>query len=269
MLLALTLLSGCDRPLSLEEAGEALDAFVLAARADAMTTGVVELTTDFTIGQAVEDSARNLRDFVASQLPCSTVTVEGATVTMDFGDLEDACTWQGATYAGVARVTLDAVGDRVQVHHAWEGLTDGTATLDGEADVTWDPAAGTREVVHTAAWTSEGRTVEGEGARVQSLVDAEEGVSAGVRIEGSRAWTVDGARWELGIDGIEARPQDPVPQAGTLTITTPADKVATLTFVRQDADTIRVTLDGARRPYVVDVTGAVVTPVEDGEASTR
>jgi len=262
MFLALALLAACETPLTSEEAREALDAFVRSARVDAMRTGVVELTTDFTMGQAVEDSAENLRAFVASQLPCSTVTREGATVSIDFGTLADACTWNGATWAGVARVTVDVTGETVQLHHVWEGLTNGVETLDGDADVTWDVAAGTREVVHAVTWTEGTPTLEGEGVVLQSLVDAQQGLAAGVAIEGVRGWSVDGARWTLDILGIEARPQDPVPQAGTLELTTPADKLAVFRFERQDADTIRVTLEGMRKPLIVDVTGRQVEVVD-------
>ena len=264
-MLSLLLLAGCSRTLTLDEAREALAAYVANARADAMVTGVVELSTGFTIGDAVQDAAENLRGFVQSQVPCSTVTRDGATVTMDFGTLDDACTWNGATWAGVAEVTVTVGpdGSEVVLEHAWTGLTNGTETLDGEAEVTWDLSEGTRTIVHTATWTDGTATVTGEGARVQSLVDPELGLEGGILVEGSRSWTVDDALWTLDIDRIEARLQDPVPQAGALRLTTPAEKVATLLFERQDADTIRVTLEGARRPYAVDITGVSVVPVEE------
>jgi hypothetical protein len=264
-MLTVLLLSACTGRLSVDEAREALAAFVANARADAMVGGVVEITTGFTVGAGVEESATRLRDFVESQLPCSTVTREGATVTIDFGTLDDACTWNGATWAGVAEVEVVALDDgaAVQLHHAWSGLTNGTDTLDGEAEVTWDLAAGTREVVHTATWSDGETLVTGEGARTQSLLDPAAGIAGGLVVVGSRSWTVDGALWQLGIDSIEVRPQDPVPQAGTLRISTPAGKEATLLFERQDADTIRVTIEGARREVVVDVTGTSVVPVEE------
>lgn len=264
-MLTFLLLAGCSRPLTLEEAREALSAFVASARTDAMVTGVVELSTGFTLGDAVQDAAENLRGFVQSQVPCSEVTRDGATVTIDFGTLDDECTWNGVTWAGVAEVTVTVGpdGSEIVLEHAWAGLTNGTETLDGEAEVTWDLPAGTRTVVHTATWTDGATTVTGEGARVQSLVDPAQGLEGGILVEGSRSWTVDGSRWTLDIDRVEARLQDPVPQAGALRLTTPAEKVATLLFERQDADTIRVTLEGARRPYAVDITGASVVPVEE------
>ena len=66
-----------------------------------------EITTDFTIGDAVEQAAKDLRDFWQSQVPCSEVSVSGATVTVDYGTLDDNCTWRGKTYAGIHEFTVD------------------------------------------------------------------------------------------------------------------------------------------------------------------
>lgn len=249
-------LTGCLETLTWREAADALDEAVASARVTGFSSGVVEITTDFTLGQAVEDAAEELRGFLESQVPCSTVTREGATVTMDFGTLDDACVWNGRTYAGVASVTLASVeAGRAEVVHEWVGMTDGLFTLDGGATVTWDAQAGTRTVQHEARWTDpEGVERTGAGDRVQSLLDPAAGVAGGILIVGEHTWSGPAGDWLLDVDAVEARPQDPVPQAGAYVLTLPSGKVATLSFARLDEDTIEVVLAGAREDHVWHVT---------------
>ncbi|MFN7142831.1 MAG: hypothetical protein ACK4YP_03580 [Myxococcota bacterium] len=245
-------LLACDHTLTNAEAREALEEAVASAKAEAVTGGVVELATGVTLGAAVEDAAEELRAFAASQVPCSTVTRVGATVTIDFGALEDACTWNGHTYAGVATVIVEANTDAVEVTHLWEGLTNGEVTVDGGATVTWSDAS--RRVVHDVTWTDGERTVQAGGDRTQRLLDPDAGIAGGIVVDGERHWVTDGEGWDLAIEGVEMRGQDPVPQAGVYTVTTPAGKRAVLSFARLDDDTIEVTLTGTRRPQTFEVT---------------
>jgi hypothetical protein len=256
MLVLLTLL-GCGETLTSAEARAAVDESVASAKAEAVTGEVIEITTDFTMGQAVEDAAEELRGLVASQIPCSTVTRIGATVTIDFGTLDDTCEYEGHTYAGVASVTVERDDDGdVEVTHTWEGLTNGEVTVDGGATVTWSASAGTRHVVHAVTWSDDTRTVDASGDRTQALLDPELGIAGGISVDGERHWISNGEQWDLAIDAVEMRGQDPVPQAGTYTLTTPAGKTATLSFLRLDDDTIQVTLTGTRRDQVFEVTSS-------------
>jgi hypothetical protein len=257
-------LVACSAALTRGEAAEAIAELVTTARIDGVSGQVVQVSTDFTIGAAVDASAQNLRDFLASQAPCSTVSVEDDTVTLDFGTGEDPCTWNGESWSGVARMTLVAGDDGTwTVQHDWEGLAHGRQVLDGAAEVTWAPADATRTVAHDLTWTNGTDEVVSTGDRVQTVLDPSVGWEAGLRIDGTRSWSHEGRDWELRANGIEARAVDPVPQAGNWALTLPNGKTATLTFERQDDDTIRVTLEGARVPYVVDVSRlGVVTEVE-------
>lgn len=249
-------LTGCFETLTWREASDAMVEAAAAGRVSTFTSGVVEMTTDFTLGQAAEDAAQELADFVQSQIPCSTVTREGTTVTMDFGELGDLCVWNGRTYAGVASVTLDSVeAGWAVVTHAWDGMTDGFVTMDGSATVTWDAEAGTRRVEHVFEWTDvDGSARTGTGDRLQSLLDEDQGLSGGILIDGERGWSGPAGDWLLDIDMVQARPQDPVPQAGAYVLTLPSGKVATLSFSRIDEDTIEVVLSGAREDHVWHVT---------------
>ncbi len=253
-LVALLPLVACSSALTRGEAAEAISELVTTARIDSASGQVLQVSTDFTIGAAVEASAQNLRDFLASQAPCSTVTVDGATVTLDFGDGADTCLWNGQSWSGIATMELVAGADDTwTVQHAWEGLTHGQEVLEGAAEVTWAPADATRTVAHDLTWTNGTEEVVSTGDHVQAVLDPSAGWTAGLRIDGTRTWTHEGRDWELRASAIEVRAAAPVPQAGSWALTLPNGKVATLTFERQDADTIRVTLDGGVDPYVVEV----------------
>jgi hypothetical protein len=266
---AAALLPACwDRPLTATEEWQSLTAAIQSYQAEALTSDIVEITTDFTLGQAVQDAAAELRDFLESQIDCSTVTLSQATLTIDFGDLDDACTWNGRTYAGVATVQLvSASSDGAEVHHTWAGITDGSLTVDGDATVTWDLSAFSRRVEHQLTWTNEdGDVLVGTGDRTQALLDPTVGIWGGISIDGQRAWTHNGQAWTLDIDGVLARAQDPVPYAGAYVLTTPSGKTATLTFERVDTDTIALTLSGGEEERVWHVTATGITEADEPAA---
>jgi len=248
--------------LTYEEALEALEEAAVSAKGEAMTMGIIEISTEFTMGDAVEAAAQELYDFLVSQIDCSEVSLDGNTVTVDFGTLDDACVYSGYTYAGLWAITIESNdADGVQVTHQWTGLTNGDLSLDGSADVDWSAGATSRHVVHEVSWTDAEHSLVASGDRTQSLLDPADGLDAGIVVDGSRQWTSETGDWLLDIDQVEMRGQDPVPQSGVYSLTTPVDKVLTLTFERLDDDTIKCTLEGTRRTWVFEVTSAGV--VED------
>lgn len=259
---ASALLSSCsienDEPLTREEAEEAVDASTLSSSAQALTYDIVEISTHFTLGDAARAAALKLRAFAASQIPCSSVTAEEHVVTIDFGDLSDGCTFRGHRYAGTAIIEIERSEGEAQVHHTWQGLTNGKVTVDGEADVTWSRAESSRHVRYAMDFTSSdhpGHALHATGDVTQTLIDPAAGFDSGIEIDGSREWSLDDGRtWVLEIEGVEVRRQDPVPQAGSYTLTTPEDKTLSLAFERISDTVIRVTATGARgRVFHVDV----------------
>ena len=164
-------------------------------------------------------------------------------MTIDYGVTGTGCSYHGKTYTGSHSVTVSRTAeDDVLVQHAWSGISNGVVEVSGTADVTWGVGEATRHVVHDLTWTrlSDGRTGRGT-------------------VEGDRRWEGDAGTWDLAIDGVEWRWVDPVPQTGSYELTTPNGKQLTLGFARIDEDTIRVTVEGARRTFEFDVTrlGAV------------
>jgi hypothetical protein len=260
-------LMGCsegDPPLTGEELREAFEAVLVSNAGSALTGEAVEISTSFTLGQAWEEAVQNTRDFYESQIPCSTVSVDARTVTIDFGELADACTYDGRTYAGLQSMTIEGIDAGVaELSHNFTGFTNGTVTLDGDASVTWDFAAGTRTVSHDGVWTqSGGEALVTAGDRTQQLVDPDVGFTAGIQIDGERTWTWKEHDWTLDIDNVEMRPADPVPQAGAYVLTTPSDKTLTLMFERLDEDTIQVIVEGGRetQTFNITATGLVTEP---------
>ena len=252
-LVAITTLAGCPRRgegegFTRAEAQEALEEAQGSAASEDLMVASVEISTSFTIGGAVENAASELRAFLAAELPCAEITLEGATLTVEYGALPGNCTYRGHEFSGTTSVTVEANSTSdVRVHHEWIGFSNGVVTLDGTADVTWNFDAKSRHVVHKAEWThlATGRTGTGEGDRVQRPLAG--GIAEGFVVDGSRSWTGNmGRRWDLAIDSVEMRWVDPVPQAGMYTLESPAGKTLSLGFSRVDADTIEVTITGPR-----------------------
>lgn len=256
--LTLTTATGCERGLSWTEFREALDEAVLQGEGQAMANDVIEISTSFTIGQGLAELREEIRAFAESQAPCSTVTLDGDSgLTIDFGELGDACTYKGKTYAGVVNIQLEVVGDEVLVHHSYTGLQNEKVQLDGMVDVTW--GGGARHVVSDLQFVGdnyegEPREVDVQADRTMTFIDPELGLAGGVNIDGWRDWQGQRGEWHLDIDNVEVRGQDPVPQAGQYVLGTPEDKTVTLAFERLDDDTIQVTLTGPRRERVFEVT---------------
>ncbi len=246
---------GCrDETLTREEAKLALDEAQLSTQSQSMTYDVLEISTHFTIGAAVEDAVDELKAFVESQIPCSTVTRQDRTLTVDFGELGDQCVYKGRTYAGQSQITLERTeAGQLEVTHVWTDLTNGNVTINGGATVTWDRSEGTRRVEHQIKWSNGDKSATGEGDRTQQLIDRDLGLQGGIEINGSRGWSSDRGQWNLAIKGVQVRGADPVPQAGTYTLTNPDNKELTMSFKRLDDTTIEVQVSGTRRDFTFNV----------------
>lgn len=243
-----------EEEVTYEEAQEAVVEASLASQASSVAEGTIEIATSFTLGQAVEEAAEEIRAFAESQLPCAAVTREGATVSIQYG-ASGECEFHGRAFTGTHSVTVSRNEENdVLVHHEWDDVSNGRVSVDGSADVTWSLDDKSRHVVHELTWTreSDGRSGTGSGDRVQTALDGS--WQNGVAIEGERSWEGERGTWDLQIDGVEWRWIDPVPETGSYQLTTPANKLITLSFERLDEDTIHVTVTGGRRDHEFNVT---------------
>ena len=261
--LAITL-TGCpkERELTSAEAQESLQQAAASSQAESLAAASIDISTNFTIGGAVENAALELKTFVASQLPCADVTLANATLTIEYGVNPGTCLYRGHTFSGTSAVTVSKNAmNEVVVDHVWTGISNGVVELDGTAHVTWSSSDQTRHVVHDVTWTQlgSGRTGHGTGDRTQRPLAG--GISEGIQIDGDRSWTGERGTWDLAIDGVQMRWSDPVPQAGSYSLSTPFDKSVSMSFSRVDDDTIKVTVAGPKREFsfTVSKTGAIAS----------
>ena len=252
-------LTGCpkEKELTAAEAQESLQQASASSQAESLAAASVDIATNFTIGGAVENAASDLRAFVTSQLPCAELTLEGATLTVEYGVHGGSCVYRGHTFSGTSAITVSKNAlDEVVVDHVWTKLSDGVVELDGTAHVIWNGSEQTRHVLHDVAWThlASGRTGKGSGDRTQKPLAG--GVAEGIQIDGSRTWSGPRGSWDLAIDGVQMRWSDPVPQAGRYSLGTPFDKSVAMSFSRVDEDTIQVTVAGPKRQFSFSVSKA-------------
>jgi len=245
----------CQPAMTAEEASASLDEASVSGSAASLTATSIDLTTNFTIGMAVENAAQQIHDYVASQLPCARVTLAGASLTIEYGALPGTCTFHGRTFHGTHQIQVMANDmSQVIVQHTWTGLTDGVVTVSGTATVTWSFADPSRRVMHDLSWTrlSDGKTGEGTGDVTQTPLAA--GILAGFGESGTRTWHGTSGTWTLESMDVQWRWVDAVPQSGEYVLTTPFGKTASLSFSRVDATTIHVTLTSGTKSFELNVT---------------
>ncbi len=251
LLTALLPLAGCfDDEMSLFEALEALEQVDQSARGEQATAEVIEVSTDFTIGEALESAAQAIADFWASQVDCTVVTVDGNDVVIDYGDLDDECVYNGHTYAGVNTITVESTAaGELEVLHDWDGFSNGEVQVDGGATVTWSGEDDSRRVVTEHTWTdlADSTTVDVWGDHISHVLEPGTTVwESGFTLDGVREWTHEAEDWSLEMTALELRLVDPAPQAGSVAVIDPAGKALEIVYERVDEDTIAATLIGIR-----------------------
>ncbi|MGZ3419361.1 MAG: hypothetical protein ACXVEF_33305 [Polyangiales bacterium] len=259
---ALALTACQQEELSRGEAQTAISEAAIEHDATSVTATPVEITTNFTIGKALNDAATELHAFLAAEVPCAKSTLSDHTITTVWG-ATTGCSYKGVTLTGTSAVTITRNDDgTVQVDHVWTDLSNGRVKVSGTANVTWSKADASRHVKHDLHWTRliDGRTGHGTGDRVQRLLHPEQGLAGGIGIDGNRQWTNDRQQtWNLAITGVEVRLQDPVPQAGSYTLTNPAGKLLSVDFTRRDETSIIVEISNGKShfSFVVKSAGTI------------
>lgn len=247
-------LAGCV-PLTREEARVSLEEARLFSEAAALAGATIELGSRFTIGGAVETMARSLQGFYEAELPCAAVSLEGSTLSVEFGALGGPCEYAGRRYTGLQEITLRSFEDeRLVVEHSWVDLSNQEISLSGVARVTWRvDGDGSRRVVHDLLWTreSDGWSGRGTGDRTQRALDGD--LSTGFTVSGDAEWEGDAGLFSLEIEDVEMRWRDPVPQAGVYRLATPFDRAVEISFERTRATEVRVTATNERKSYEFDV----------------
>src|SRR4051812_25726092 len=144
------LVTACNQDgLTRDEAAQALTESSIESQASALTVAPVEISTKFTLGAAVEAAAQEVRGFLAAELPCAKISLEGATVTTEWGGAGGSCAYRGVTYSGTSSVTIKRTDSAtLEVDHTFSDLSNGAVKVNGTAHVTWSASEGSRHVVH-------------------------------------------------------------------------------------------------------------------------
>ncbi|MFI5306398.1 MAG: hypothetical protein ACHQ53_03535 [Polyangiales bacterium] len=256
LLCASSALFGCPQAdnVTSAEAQQALEESSVDSQAAALTSASFELSTSFTIGQAAEQAAQQVRDYVQSQLPCAQVTLQGATLSIEYGALAGNCVFHGHTFKGTHTITVQKNEmNGVVVQHTWTGFHNDKVSVTGNATVTWTLADPSRHVMHQLTWTrlSDGLMGMGSGDRTQKPLAG--GITEGFEVDGSRSWQGKNGKWDLDINQVQMRWTDPAPQSGSFVLRTPAGKTITLVFERIDDSTIGVTASGGSRSVTLKI----------------
>jgi len=262
-IVAIVALPACDLgDGSYAEMRMAVDESIATGEAASLEEGVIEITTDFTIGQGLQDVAGHIRGLVESQIPCSTVESPAAnTLVIDFGETGDTCVHKSRTYGGKVTLSYEVDGDSVVVQYGYDGLTNGRVTIDGDATVTWSPADSggvSRHIVSSFDLSGPRGDFRSEADRTQTFSDPGSGVFA---VEGDRDWSGprgDGsATWEATIDIDFAVPID-----GSAEVHTSNGSTFELSFEQIDDDTVEIRVTGGRRDRVFHVTSSGIVQDE-------
>ena len=249
-------LTGCPKdreqasgPMTQGEAKQALEEANTEAEATALTQNSVEISTNFTIGKAVQEAAGELKTFIQTQLPCAEIALEDATLTVTYGAKPGNCIYRGQRFSGQHIVKVARNEDDIVVDHEWKDLSNGVVKVSGTAQVTWNGDEKTRHVEHDLTWTriKDGKTGRGTGDRTQRPLEG--GVAEGIQVDGNRTWSGAAGRWDLAIEGVQMRWEDPCPQAGSYRLVSPKGRSLTLSFSRIDEDSIEVTLKNDKKEF--------------------
>lgn len=248
---------GCGTaPVSYGEASEALTEASNESQAIALASNTIEISTNFTIGMGVQHAVDELKQFVQTELPCATVTLQGATLTVQYGTqgTQGMCLWHGQKITGTHAITVSKADDTVEVTHAWTEIKNDKVSLTGTATVTWSKTDKSRHIVYALDFTrlSDSVKASGSGDVTQKILDETMALSSpenGLQLDGTQSWTGPKGTWKLTIDGVKFRWKDPLPFIGSYAVETPASKIVTLTFERVDETTIEATLEGGRKTY--------------------
>ena len=247
-------LTGCDG--ALFDGGDdfraAVDEVVATGEGESLENDILEITTSFTLAAGLETAATQVRAYVETQLPCAVIEAPVPnTLVVAFGEAEGDCEVNGRSLSGKLTVAFEASVDQVVVTHTYEALTNGRATLDGSAVVTWTEAS--RHVVTDLDVETSRGSFTANADRTLRRLGA---VGDGIVVSGTRDWSGPRGDWHVDIEDVEIRGIDPVPQDGAYVLTQPSGNEITMTFDRIDDDTIEVEVTGGRRDRTFRVTAS-------------
>jgi hypothetical protein len=263
-LASLAVLAGCELDLlRSQETHAALDETIADSESIGFTAAAIELGGIFSMGQSAEQSALQLHDLMSSQLGCGGLTLDQATLTVEYA----TCNFMPNVFGGKHTVHIEEESpSHLRVTHTWDKLTNGNIEINGSALVTWSAQDPVRHVVDEYTWVrlKDGRMGVGGGDRRQAALDGRS-VFDGLQVDGTRSWEGEDGHWDLSIQGIEIRWVDPVPYTGLWILRTPKGRNVTFAFDRIDPENIGIDVSSGDFDLAlnVDKKGYVSTRLKD------
>jgi hypothetical protein len=160
---------------------------------------------------------------------------------------------------------VNTTSGELEATHGWVGFQNEDVMVDGGALVTWSGQDLTRRVETEHTWTDldDGTMVDVLGDHIFGYLDEGAGLLGGFTLEGTRSWSGESGDWDLDMADVEARLIDPVPQAGTFTVTDPEGRALEIAYERVDDTTIQATITGTRQPLVFHINALGGTELVD------
>jgi hypothetical protein len=137
--------------------GQALESVNEAStnnQASQLASASIDVSTKFTLGVDAQTALTHIASFVATNLPCASVSISGSELSIQYGANTASCMYNGLTFSGTQTISIDTISDtEVKVDHAWTNLSDGVVVINGVAQVTWNATDATRMVATNISWT--------------------------------------------------------------------------------------------------------------------
>jgi hypothetical protein len=253
--------AGCSNPgLSELEVTNLMSRAREVQAAEDFVRDAIEILTEFDEGTSLSDVATQIADFWNEQVNCATGTADSWEVVLDYGVVDDGCTWRGRNIGGQHEVRVTDLGPEiVSFTHEFLDYTDGVVHVDGELVVTWEPDTFTRVVdADWFWWIGDDLPRQVVGQHSYASVDATERLLGDVTIDGSRVWVTDDGSVDQEMEGVEYRLADPVPSAGVWRMIVQRTEIIEMSFGRPDG-AFEVDVVGASQPFrfEVDTTGGI------------
>jgi len=227
----------------------------------------VDLSDETTIGERIEDSLDSIDAFWSSQSDCIDVSLQVDGILVDFGSLDDNCTFRGRTFAGLDLIDIDVDAEETAMLHTFTAFTDGTRVLDGDVDVSWsDDDQRYLRANYVVADLEETTLVEVDTDHRLKPLDPNQSIGGyGFVLDGDRVRTEGDVSTTLRFDAVEMKVDRVAPSGGGV-VWTSADGTVTRMDFEELSDTLtrtRVQQDGDTVAYTFLVEGSGEITLDD------
>ncbi len=173
----------------------------------------------------------------------------------------NGCLHEAARLSGHQVVTLErAEAGLVEARSEWSSFTDGTVSVAGTGRVRWTPTRGLT-LTYDLAWSTPSFSATSKGEQVLG-VEHSDGVLVTTASGTDRADTTSG-HFEIVATNMRVRSTTPIADSGTLAVTSPSGKHATILLTPIDATHVRVDFEGLESPFSIILSPKTHSPIQE------